>query len=96
LADGLKLLVMSSVRRLLRCSSQDPAGGDMKLSQIAEAVDAESWTLPAGNYTALKPQSADTLAHANGATHVISGTDWSDVATMEFPLFSGRLSILVS
>lgn len=47
----------------------------MKFSQIAEAVDADSLTVPEGNYTALKPQSTDTLTHANGATHVITGTD---------------------
>jgi hypothetical protein len=68
----------------------------MKFSQIAEAVDADSLTVPEGNYTALKPQSTDTLTHANGATPVITGTDWSAVATLEFPLFSGRLLILVS
>jgi hypothetical protein len=29
LAEGLKLLVMSSMHRLLRCSSQDPAGREI-------------------------------------------------------------------
>jgi hypothetical protein len=71
-------------------------GRDMRLSQIAEAVDAESLMVPAGNYTALKPQSTNTFTCVNGTTVVISGTGWSDVATLEFPLFSGRLSILVS
>jgi len=68
----------------------------MKRSQIAELVDAESLTVLEGNYTALKPQSTNTFTHVNGTIVVISGTGWSDVTTLEFPLFSGRLSILVS
>jgi len=68
----------------------------MRRSQIAELVDAESLTVLEGNYTAPKPQSTNTFTDVNGTAVVISGTGWSDVATLEFPLFSGRLSILVS
>ncbi len=68
----------------------------MKHSQIAEPVDAETLTAPAGRYTALKPHGTDKLIHDCGAMHVITGADWSDVATLELSLFSGRLSILVS
>ena len=68
----------------------------MRLSKIAELVDAESLTVLEGNYTALKPQSTNTFTRVNGTTVVISGTGWGDVATLEFPLFSGRISILVS
>ena len=68
----------------------------MRVSQIAELVDAESLTVLEGTYTALKPQSTNTYTRVNGTTVVISGTGWSDVAALEFPLFSGRLLILVS
>ena len=68
----------------------------MRRSQIAELVDAESLAVLEGNYTALKTQSTNTFTRVDGTTVVISGTGWSDVATLEFPLVSGRLSILVS
>jgi hypothetical protein len=42
------------------------------------------------------PQSTNTFAYANGTRFVINSSDWRDVAKLEFPLFSGRLLILVS
>jgi len=42
------------------------------------------------------PQSTDTFADANSTRFVINSSDWCDVAKLEFPLFSGRLLILVS
>jgi len=65
-------------------------------SNAATAAEAESLTVPAGTFAAPKPHSTDTFTHADGTTRIISGTDWMDVATLEFPLFSGRLSILIS
>jgi hypothetical protein len=68
----------------------------VRLSQIPELVDAESLTVLEGNYTAPKPESTSTFTDVNGRTVAIRGAGWSDVATLEFPLFSGRLSILVA
>jgi hypothetical protein len=62
---------------------------------MGTAVDAESLTVPAGTFAALKPQSADTFTQANGTTLVITGTDGIDVAMLAFPLFSGRLSLVI-
>ncbi len=58
-------------------------------------VHAESSTVPAGAFAALRPQRMNTFTHADGTTLAFTGTDWMNVATVEFPLFSGRLSILI-
>ncbi len=58
-------------------------------------MHAESSTVPASVFATLKPRNTDMSAHPGGATLAITGTDWMNVATLEFPLFSGRLSILI-
>jgi hypothetical protein len=68
----------------------------MKLSQIAAVADARRLTVRARNCRALKRPSSDTPNQAEVATHVVAGTAWSDVAMLEFPVFSESLSIVVS
>jgi hypothetical protein len=70
-------------------------GTTAPISLTHTGADPESLTAPARKFAALKPQSADAFTRANGATLIITGSDWIDVATLEFPLFSGRLSNVI-
>jgi hypothetical protein len=82
----------------LRSGVCTPIGGTtatISLTYSGLAVDAESSTVPAGTFTALKPHSTDMFTQANGTTLVITGSDWIDVAILALPLFSRRLSIVI-
>ena len=77
------------------CRLVRDATAPIDLTHTVPMPHARTWTVPAGAFAALKPQGTDTFAHAHGATLAVTGTDWMNVATVEFPVFSGRLSIVI-
>ena len=68
----------------------------MKLAQIVAVADARTLKVHASHGTALRGPGQDAPARADGATHVVAGTAWSDVAILEFPVFNKTLSIVVT
>lgn len=67
----------------------------MKLSQIAAAGDRRL-TVRASGRRAPRPPNPDMLPPADTAARVVAASAWSAVATLEFPVFSETLSIVVA
>jgi hypothetical protein len=67
------------------CGTQTP----VTYTQEGSVIDAESVTVPAGTYTALKLQSTLSFTDEQGGTHTQTVTNWRDIATM----FSVKQSI---
>jgi hypothetical protein len=57
------------------------ATAPIKLTQTVAVVHAESSTVAAGAFAALKPQCTNTFTRADGTTLAVTGTDWMNVAT---------------